>query len=175
LVRRKRKHESAARRAAAATVAPQPEQLVSATLPATHFRRVLVVAAGLTTCWLIGLGTLAGLTANPVTLNQAQIRQADFVLTGRVVDVTVGTAIIEQAWKVDDLPNQIIIDNLAETKAENGEHYLLALSHGQDGSYEVTRARLPQRSHHEPPQFTLPLIYPTTDETTAQLKQILDQ
>jgi hypothetical protein len=43
------------------------------------------LAAGVFILWLLGLVTLAGLTANPVTLNRVQIRMADVVVQAKPV------------------------------------------------------------------------------------------
>ena len=49
--------------------------------------------------WLFGLGLLAALTANPVTLNRDQIADSIVVVTAEVEDANAGLVRIRKVWK----------------------------------------------------------------------------
>lgn len=124
-------------------------------------RFALVAAfAGL---WLIGLGTLSYLTANPVTLNREQIRSATDVLTAMVEDAKAGTVRVEKSWKEAVSESRLALPNLSAANPAAGDRFLIPVSRSRDG-WRVTRSKLPQ----EPP-----LIYPATQESETQLQQML--
>ncbi len=101
-----------------------------------------LTAAGL---WWVVLAVLAWLTANPVTLNLAQIRQADYLVTARVDDPAAGTITIEKEWKHGaELPPGPI-ENLAATDVVAGESYLLPLTADGGRVFRITEARLSAR------------------------------
>ena len=56
---------------------------------------LVAVFAGL---WLIGLGVLSFLSANPITLNREQVLSATDVLTAVVEDPKAETVRVEKSW-----------------------------------------------------------------------------
>ena len=65
----------------------------------SHVRLWFVLVASLTAVWIVGLGVLSLLTANPVTLNRDQILDSVDVLTAVVEDPRAGRIRIEKSWK----------------------------------------------------------------------------
>ncbi len=96
--------------------------------------------------WWLTLGLLALLTANPVTLNYMQIRQADYVVTAKVVDLDIGSVDIQEEWKqdvtLDRILDRIKVENLHEVEAATDSTYLIPISRlDRDRFIAVTRLR----------------------------------
>jgi hypothetical protein len=113
------------------------------------------------------------LTANPATLNRAQIEQADVIVTGRIVDAQQGTVDVEQTWKSVIEGEQITVRKLAETNARNGMRVLLPLSPVAGGVYKITQPQLPGQHDKRSVANQPRRIYPATDDVLAQLQEIL--
>jgi hypothetical protein len=123
--------------------------------------------------WLCALIWMAVATANPVTLNVAQIRLS--ATDGAIVKVTVlnaaGRCRIEKlvtitAGLADDLSagQEIDVRNLKQTGAKVGSVYILPLLPSGE-QFAVTETAL----------FPVPLIYPDVPAADEQLAQILKQ
>ena len=92
--------------------------------------------------WWLTLGLLALLTANPVTLNYMQIRQADYVVTAKVVDLDTGSVDVQEEWKQDVTLGRIKVENLHEVEAATDSTYLIPISRlDRDRFIAVTRLR----------------------------------
>lgn len=126
-------------------------------------RRWFVLAASLVVLWVIGLGVLSILTANPVTLNRDQILESDDVITALVEDAKGGHVRVEKSWKSDVSEEQLTLTNLGEAKAGSRERLLIPVSRSRRG-WQVTPTKLP----NEPP-----LVYPDSEESERQLRQLL--
>ncbi len=121
------------------------------------------LAASLVGLWVIGLGLLSYLTANPVTLNRDQILDATDVLTAVVEDVEVGRVRVEKSWKNAVLDEQLTLINLRETKPASHHGLIIPVTLTGNG-WQITPSKLPR----EPP-----LIYPATEESERQLRHLL--
>ena len=121
------------------------------------------LAVAFASLWLIAIGTLSFLTANPVTLNLEQIHSAYDVLTAVVEDAKAGTIRVEKSWKAAVSEDRLVLPNLNAENPTSGNQFLIPVTKSQDG-WRVTRSKLPG----EPP-----LIYPATPESEAQLRQLL--
>ncbi|MEX1098529.1 MAG: hypothetical protein WED34_20960 [Planctomycetales bacterium] len=131
-----------------------------------HARLVLLIAAGISAVWGACLAGLALLTANPVTLNPAQIDAADYVVTAIVSSERPDEIVVETEWKRGRELGTILVENLKEAKAVSGERYLIPLTRAGRDRYRVTetlQAELP------------PLIYPAVPEAERQLAALLGQ
>ncbi len=92
--------------------------------------------------WWLTLGLLALLTANPVTLNYMQIRQADYVVTAKIADLDTASVDVEKEWKQDVILDRIKIENLHEVEAATDSTYLIPISRlGRDRFIAVTRLK----------------------------------
>jgi len=145
-----------------------PASSESARAPAS--RRSLKFAIGLAISWWTILILLVIFTANPVVLNYRQIAESDYVVTGRVVDRTLGRVEVLKEWqpapsRAEPLqPGVIEVTNLPEvTTASRGDEFLFPLQR-VGRRFEVTPARALNNR---------PLIYPVTPVAEKQLEQIL--
>ena len=129
----------------------------------SHVRRWFVLAASLVGLWVLGLGVLSFLTANPVTLNRDQILEAADVLTAVVKDVDDGKVRVEKSWKDVIHEDEFELFNLLRSHPSVGERLLIPVSSSRNG-WRVTLSKLPG----EPP-----LVYPATDESERQLRHLL--
>lgn len=129
----------------------------------TKARRRFVLATGLAAMWLIGLGVLSFTTANPVTLNRDQIREADDVMTAVVDDAATGRVRVETAWKNLARDEQLTLPNLVASKSTPGQRLLIPVRRTKTG-WQVMPSKLPK----EPP-----LVYPVNDESERQLRLLL--
>ncbi len=136
-------------------------------------RRFLLFASVLACLWIVALAVLAAFTANPVTLNQDQIRRSGFIVTATVVDLETSRVLIDQEWRGGALQGEIVVRNLRETSAESRRKYILPLSRANDGKDEfvVTGSLVPVSASE--PEKKKPLIYPADDDAIGQLKEIL--
>ncbi len=128
-----------------------------------HVRQWFALAASLVGLWVIGLGVLSLLTANPVTLNRDQILEATDVLTAVVEDVEVGRVGVDKSWKNAVRDEQLTLINLRETKPASRQRLLIPVTLTSKG-WQITPSKLP----HEPP-----LVYPATEESERQLRHLL--
>lgn len=125
--------------------------------------RWFALAAGLAGLWIIGLGILSMLTANPVTLNRDQILEATDVLIAVVEEVRTGQIRVEKSWKDAVHDEQLTLPNLRETKPDAGQRLLIPVTFVRP-SWQVTPSKLPR----EPP-----LVYPASEESERQLRHLL--
>ena len=115
--------------------------------------------------WIAALATLAFLTANPVTLNRAQLLAAPIIVSARVDNAKRGECTIDEHWKGPDARSgSITVQGLPADRMEDDLSYILPLIPKRSGEYEI----VPAGKLDESPQ----LIYPATPEALAQLRRI---
>lgn len=119
--------------------------------------RLAAVTAGL---WWLGLLLLAAGTANPVTLNRAQILSSTAVVIGTVLDVEQGTVQVTEQFHGLALPEEITVGRLTEAGAKQGQSYVIPLSGLPPDELQVEQSPLPGHP---------PLIYPATEDAIRQL------
>jgi hypothetical protein len=129
-------------------------------------RNLLIAALAVAAIWWIALAALAIFTANPVTLNREQIFRSDYVVTGTLTDAGSGTLDVSKEWKQNGLTGTISVDLLKEAGADRGQTYIIPLENNRDGSFQVTRSRMPDEA---------PLIYPATSDADGQLSRLLSE
>lgn len=129
----------------------------------SHVRRWFVLAASLVSLWVLGLGVLSFLTANPVTLNRDQILEATDVLTAVVDGAKDGRVRVEKSWKGTVTDEQLSLSNLSETKPAARQRLLIPVTFARP-QWLITPSKLPR----EPP-----LIYPATERSERQLRHLL--
>lgn len=129
----------------------------------SHVRRWFVLAASFTGLWVLGLGVLSFLTANPVTLNRDQILEATDVLTAVIDDAKDGHVRVEKSWKGKVFDERLTLSNLSETNPVANQRLLIPVTFAPP-NWLVTPSKLPR----EPP-----LVYPVTEESERQLRHLL--
>jgi len=82
-------------------------------------------------------------TANPVTLNRAQIEQADDVVTATIEDPAAGTILVSKAWKQKAPPGRLTAEPLHGRWARPGTAVLVPLAGDAGDRWHIARARLP--------------------------------
>ena len=130
---------------------------------ASSARQRFALAAVFAGLWLIGLGVLSFLSANPITLNRDQVLSATDVLTAVVEDPKAETVHVEKSWKGAVSDDHLALSNLHATKPAAGDRLLIPVSRSR-GGWRVTLSKLP----NEPP-----LVYPATPESEGQLRKLL--
>lgn len=130
--------------------------------PAARTSRRFVFAVSLAVLWVILLGTLSLLTANPVTLNRDQILNATDVLTAVVQD-DYGQVRVEKSWKGVVQENEIELSNLRYSHPTVGDRLLIPVTTARDG-WRVALSNLPDQP---------PLVYPVNEESERQLLHLL--
>lgn len=132
-------------------------------------RRMLLIAGGLATAWILGLLILAVTTANPVTLNRKQIERSPFVVTATREAADSSILLVSKEWKHGRELGKISVINLHETGMPVGREFLVPLefgltNEGESPQYAVTPTTLPNEA---------PLIYPATPEAQSALEELL--
>lgn len=125
----------------------------------------LLPAALLFGLWFVALVTLALQSADPVTLNRDQIRQADIVVEATIENIEAGRCRIEQTWPAGPFDETITVGGLADLAVSAGQTWLLPLARQEHGNrFHIVKSS---------PPLSAPLIYPATDESRRQLAAIL--
>ncbi len=131
-------------------------------------RAPLHAAGAFTLLWCAALGLLAWQTANPLTLNVAQLANADFVVTATVSPENPTTVDVEKEWKREAKLGSITVENLRDTNAQPGETYLMPLTRHAGDVFQVTPTPLTKHQR-------VPLVYPATPKAFEQLRHWLDK
>jgi len=115
-------------------------------------------------------------TANPVTLNRRQLKNADYVVVGRVVDARQGRVQVVREFKTGRRLNEIHIAGLRENTrvagwsfsgVATGETYILPLSVSTTGgTLHITR---------DVPGKDRGTVYPATPQIQQQLGELFGQ
>ncbi len=134
--------------------------------PAFLSKRVWLSVLAVAVTWWMFLLVTAWRTANPVTLNQRQIAESRYVVTGKVASLETGIVEVEREWKRDEPLESISVENLRQANAEEGETYLIPLAAERNDVYRVTES---------PVEGAPPPIYPVSPESIEQLEAILQQ
>jgi hypothetical protein len=129
-------------------------------------RAVLVAALILAGLWIVGLVVLAAVSANPVTINQKQIRDSDLIVTAKQSTDNPSKLVVTKEWIQGDDLGTIQVTNLEQTRIVPGEEFFVPLKRMAKGRFQVTPT---------PPSLNeAPLIYPATAEAQSQLESILE-
>lgn len=126
-----------------------------------------MIAASVFAIWFALLATLALSTANPVTINRQQVKNADVVAEVVVDDETTGKCRVIRTWPAANIGETINVEGLADLSAVVGESYLIPLLRTDRGSgFEVVPTHLPASPR---------LLYPATDASRSQLEDAMRQ
>ena len=106
-------------------------------------RRLFLLAAGVAAIWGASLLLLAVTTANPVTLNRAQVEQADDVVTATIEDPATGTIDVTKFWKQAGSLGRLTVGALRGRWARSGAVVLIPLTRDAENGWHITQARLP--------------------------------
>ncbi|REJ71513.1 MAG: hypothetical protein DWQ34_05210 [Planctomycetota bacterium] len=143
----------------------QDAQTAGRSVSGPRNRLLPLLPAGL---WVAALGTLAFVSANPVTLNRDQIFESRLVVSATVDDPASGVCTIVEVWKgPGETDKAITVRGLPGDHVQQGETYILPLLVGRGPVYEVTPAtRVPGQPR---------LVYRASRAALAQLEQICDR
>ncbi|MGD9856854.1 MAG: hypothetical protein AB7U20_18050 [Planctomycetaceae bacterium] len=113
--------------------------------------------------WMSSLIALALLTANPITLNVAQVTAAPLVIEATR---NPGQAEwqVSRSWPAGRTAENIRIQGLEQLPIDAGRAYLIPVAPAGAGEYRVVIS---------PKPFATPFIYPADRETVADLEAIL--
>lgn len=131
--------------------------------PANLGRNRILMALGLAVVWYVVLISLASTTANPITLNPAQITKAYAVV---LADMSPdGQATIKQSWKRELGETSI---QLSDFKLPDGNpypagQYLIPLDKTAQG-FEITKSLVLKNAK---------LVYPSSPALIAALEELL--
>lgn len=136
--------------------------------------------------WCVVLGTLVFTSANPVVLNPAQIAAAQVIVQGEWVAASPPQLQVHKVWKGQLAADAIVIQGTIPVAQVTGE-VLVPLSRIPGGtatsqSFQITQGGLENHPRNVPPGTpelgivaeVLPLVYPATSESLAQLQQLLE-
>lgn len=125
---------------------------------------MFVIVAAVAVAWAVSLGGLALFSANPITLNPAQVRAARYVVTATVSADQPDRVVVTKEWKQGEELGTIVVDDLRDAGAVPGETYLIPLWRIGPNHYRVTALPKPDLPPH---------IYPAVPEAERQLAKIL--
>jgi hypothetical protein len=128
-------------------------------------RSVLVAALIVSALWILGLVVLAAVSANPVTINQKQIRESHFIVTAMRDSSNPSTLVVTKEWFRGEELGTITVTNLDETNMTLGQKFLVPLQKLATGRFLVTPTSLPNKA---------PLVYRATPKAESQLKTLLE-
>ena len=131
-------------------------------------KRPSMLAAAAFGLWAAALIGLAVLTANPVTLNYAQITRAPLIVQGTfersaadergLIDLRV-----ERSWPAGHADETLVINVGPRLSVKAGQSYLVPLEPIDNGHFRVVPTPMP----------SAPAVYPANPQTLAQLSAIL--
>lgn len=144
-------------------------------------RSIWYALLGLALVWGAILLSLVLFTANPVTLNWEQIQlQAQMVISAEVLNVESGKVKVTRVWKEGGpvQPEQeLLILNLKQTPARNGESYLIPVikSGPVAGAYTIPMTQEQLALEEKGKEDIQPYCYPLSDDVVKQLESLLAQ
>jgi hypothetical protein len=128
--------------------------------------------------WIAWLAGLAVETANPVSLNRAQILAADVVVEGRWLDRTRSRLEVHRVWKRPTMPREITIRELPALAVPREGPILLPLTRIGRTDYRLTNGEIPNPPGFGGPERSAeskvrPMGYPATEDSIRELEQVL--
>lgn len=129
-------------------------------------RRAFWSGVGLFILWLGGLVALVITSSNPVTVNVAQLLEADSIVVADLTNPDTGEFELEAKIFGEDMPDQFRVLQFEEIIPVEGNRWLMALHQERAGNYSVVP--VPYRDRE------LLLVYPGDEATIAQARQALD-
>ncbi len=115
--------------------------------------------------WVAGLIWLAVETSNPVTLNVAQMMNADCVVVAELSDAETGEFQLVTKIEGREPPETFRVLGIADITGPESGRWLLALNRERAGDYTVVPVLYRDRK--------LLLVYPGDDEVVAQARELL--
>lgn len=128
-------------------------------------RRVFVIGICLFAVWVAGLVMLVATSSNPVTLNVAQLREADSVVVATLSDADSGEFTLVSTIKGTVPPQTFRVLRTREIAPPESENWLLALYQERAGNFSVVP--VPYRDKD------LLMVYPATDEVIAEARRLI--
>ena len=128
-------------------------------------RRVFVVGFCLFAVWVAGLITLVVTASNPVTLNVAQLREADCVVVAVLKNAETGEFELDSVISGAEPPATFQVVGLAEFTPPEADRWLMPLYQERGGNYSVVP--VPYRDTE------LLLVYPATDDVVADARRFV--
>lgn len=154
---------------------PAPDAAGPARRPPLWFLAVLVLCV---VGWIACLADLAVTTANPQSLNRAQILAADVVVVGHWVNLPQGRLAVEQVWKRPTLPAEITVRELLPLSVPQSGSVLLPLTQIGKDQFRLTSGPLPNPPTSGRPglaqeSHVRPQGYPASEAIIRELEQLL--
>ncbi len=128
-------------------------------------RRFFVAGICLFAFWVAGLVTLVVTSSNPVTLNVAQLKEADCVVVAKLSDADAGEFTLVSTIKGVAPPETFRVLTTAEITPPESENWLLPLYQERAGNFSVVP--VPYRDRE------LLLVYPATDDVVAEMRKLV--
>lgn len=138
----------------------QPEVGNNASRP-----RAFVVGVCLFAAWVAGLITLVATSSNPITLNVAQLKEADCVVVATLSNADAGEFALVSTIKGVAPPETFRVLKTTEITPPGSETWLLPLYQERAGNFSVVP--IPYRDHE------LLLVYPATDDVIAATRNLV--
>ncbi len=129
---------------------------------------LLIFACGVATAWLAFLAFLAFRTANPVTLNRAQLLSSDAVVIASPLPGSgksgINTLRVEKVLAGVGVPDAVRFGVVEPERFSQAGRYVVPLRESE-GGYVVTPT---------PPALNgVPLVYPATEDAVRAAEEIL--
>lgn len=115
--------------------------------------------------WSCFLAFWAFQSSRQITLRRAQILNADYIVTARIDSLEKKTVIVEEEWRGKNESELLKVENIDLTDAIAGRSYLIPLERISQTRYRIVLISPSQKR---------PAIYPSTEETQSQLREILE-
>lgn len=128
-------------------------------------RTKFIYAICLFALWLGGLVTLVVTTSNPVTLNVAQLRDADSVVVATLTDAAAGEFELVDTIAGIEPPASFQVQGIADVSGPESNRWLLPLYLERDGNFSIVP--VPYRDKE------LLLVYPATDDVVAEANALV--
>jgi|GEM_PF-3781744 len=114
--------------------------------------------------WACVLSFWAFQSSRQITLRRAQFLNADYIVTAHLDSLEKKTVLVEKEWLGKNESKVLTVENLEMTDTLKDRSFLIPLERVSQTRYRIVPAfRLQNR----------PMIYPSTNETENQLREIL--
>lgn len=128
--------------------------------------RAFFIGVCLFIIWLAGLVTLVVTASNPVTINVAQLRQADCIVVATISNPEVGEFTLQDTILGSDPPDTFRVLQFGSIIAPESDSWLMALLQEPAGNYSVVP--VPYRNR------PLLLVYPGDEEVVEQARELME-
>ena len=142
--------------------------------------KLLAIPLVVALVWWSILGGMAGMFANPTTINLIQLRHRDRLVRIQCDDPSSNVAFIvayrNEDWVTQD-PEEVTIENLSESDVTSEGEWIVPLSFvdGDNGVHAITTFSMGKNDVNNEPVHSPPYAYPFNDETNQLLEAALEK